>query len=141
MMDFDVIIIGAGPYGLSSAVYLKSQGVGVGIFGNPMSFWQNHMPAGMFLRSNWPASNIADPRQKLSLDQFKADTGAHFSQPIPLEHFVAYGNWFQQKGVPELSRHEVVRLERNGNGFRVMLDDGSVLKSRRAIVATGIAPF
>jgi hypothetical protein len=41
-----------------------------------MSFWQNHMPAGMYLRSNWAASHISDPHNKLTLDHFKADTGA-----------------------------------------------------------------
>jgi phytoene dehydrogenase-like protein len=38
-MDFDATIIGAGPFGLSGAAYLKDKGLGVGIFGEPMSFW------------------------------------------------------------------------------------------------------
>ncbi len=37
-----------------------------------MSFWQDHMPAGMFLRSNWAASHIADPHKQLTLDHFKS---------------------------------------------------------------------
>jgi thioredoxin reductase len=141
IMDFDTIIVGAGPFGLSAAAYLKKRGLGVGVFGEPMSFWQNHMPAGMYLRSNWAASHISDPENRLTLDHFKAETGTAFSQPIPLEHFVAYGQWYQQKAVPDLDRRKVGSVEKNGNGFMVTLNDGVVVKSRRVIVATGIAPF
>jgi hypothetical protein len=140
-MDFEVTIVGAGPFGLSGAAYLKNKGVGVGIFGDPMSFWQNHMPAGMYLRSNWAASHISDPQQKLTLDHFKADTGRQFTNPTPLQNFVEYGQWYQQKAVPELNRQQVCGIEKNGNGFKLRLSDGQVVKSRRVIIATGIAPF
>src|SRR5579871_6628486 len=122
-MDFDVAIVGAGPFGLSGACYLKDKGLGVATFGDPMSFWQNHMPAGMYLRSNWTASHISDPRKALTLD-----------------HFVEYGQWYQQKAVPDLVRRQVTRIERNGR-FQVTLDDGQTVKAKRVIVATGIAPF
>jgi lysine/ornithine N-monooxygenase len=140
-MDFDAVIVGAGPFGLSGAAYLKGRGLRVGIFGDPMSFWEKHMPAGMFLRSNWAASHISDPQTKLTLDHFMADTGRKFSYPIPLRQFVDYGNWFQQKAVPELDRRQVGGVEKNGDGFKVTLGDGAVVKSRRVVVATGIAPF
>jgi hypothetical protein len=140
-MDFDAVIVGAGPFGLSSAAFLKDKGVGVGSFGDPMSFWENHMPAGMFLRSNWPASFIADPQKKLTLDHFKAETGLQFEQPVPLACFVEYGKWFQKKAVPDLNRRQVRLVEQNGNGFHVTLDNGEVAKSRRVVVSTGIAPF
>jgi FAD-dependent urate hydroxylase len=140
-MDVDVAILGAGPFGLSSGAYLKSKGVGVAIFGDPMSFWRDHMPAGMYLRSNWPASHISDPGSKLTLDHFKADTGATFEQPIPLQQFVQYGEWYQKKALPGLQRTQVSNVEKNGSGFNVSLDDGSRLKARRVIVATGIAHF
>lgn len=140
-MDFDAIIVGAGPFGLSSAAYLKKKGFAVGIFGDPMSFWQNHMPAGMFLRSNWAASHISDPEKKLTLDHFKAETGATFSQPIPLQHFIEYGKWYQQKAAPDLDRRQVTAIQKNGSGFKVTLSDGQTVKSRRVVIATGIAPF
>jgi hypothetical protein len=140
-MDFDAIIVGAGPYGLSSATYLKDRGLGVAVFGEPLSFWQNHMPAGMYLRSNWMASHISHPRHKFTLDDFKTETGKEFEAPIPLEHFVDYGLWFQRKAVPDTHRGQVTAVENNGYGFKVTLDDGQTVKSRRVIVATGIAPF
>jgi len=140
-MDVDVAIVGAGPFGLSSAAYLKNKGIGVRIFGDAMSFWRDHMPAGMYLRSNWAASHISDPGSKLTLDHFKADTGARFEQPIPLQQFVEYGQWYQRKALPDLQSSQVKNVEKNGSGFKVSLDDGSLLKARRVIVATGIAHF
>jgi thioredoxin reductase len=140
-MDLDVAIVGAGPFGLSSAAYLKSKGIGVGIFGDPMSFWRDHMPAGMYLRSNWAASHISDPGAKLTLDHFKADTCAKFEQPIPLQQFIDYGQWYQHKALPELQRVQIKKVEKNGAGFKLSLDDGSLFKVRRVIVATGIAHF
>jgi thioredoxin reductase len=140
-MDFDAAIVGAGPFGLSSAAYLKDKGLGVGIFGDPMSFWRDHMPVGMYLRSNWAASHIADPRGKLTLDHYKADTGREFKQPIPLRNFVEYGEWYQQRAVPELRKCQVSLIEKSENGFRITLSDGQVVKSRRVVVATGISPF
>lgn len=140
-MDFDVAIVGAGPFGLSGAAYLKDKGVGVCAFGDPMSFWQNHMPTGMFLRSNWAASHISDPHNKLTLDHFRADSGTRFTSPIPLRDFVSYGNWYQQKAVPDLHRCQVTGVERKGKGFKVTLNNGEVAKCRRVVVSTGIAPF
>src|SRR5262249_50693976 len=42
--DVDVAIVGAGPYGLSSATYLKNKGVGVAVFGRPNEFRAHHPP-------------------------------------------------------------------------------------------------
>ena len=140
-MDFDVIFIGAGPYGLSGTAYLKDKGFGVGTFGDPMSFWRDHMPAGMYLRSNWLASHISDPHRRLTLDHFKAETGAQFQFPIPLERFVEYGQWFQKKAVPDLVPCQVKTIEENGGRFKATLSDGKIVKSKRVIAATGIAPF
>lgn len=140
-MDLDVLIVGAGPYGLSSATHLKDKGFGVLVCGDPMSFWRDHMPAGMYLRSTWAASHIAHPRRQFTLDHFRAETGLQFQQPVPLERFVEYGQWYQQQAVPELAACQVSCVERSGNGFKAALSDGQVVTARRVIIATGIAPF
>src|SRR5205085_11451407 len=89
-----VAIIGAGPYGLSAAAYLRAAHVEVHIFGQPMEFWLRHMPAGMCLRSSWEASRIADPTHMGTLDAFQDRRGTHVCEPIPLQEFIAYGQWF-----------------------------------------------
>jgi len=75
------------------------------------------------------------------LAQFKAETGTNSSQPIPLQHFIGDGNWYQQKAAPKLDRRQVKTVEKNGSGFKVTLDDGQTIKSPRVVIATGIAPF
>jgi hypothetical protein len=138
--DTDVAIVGAGPYGLAAAAHLRRAGVATRVFGEPMGFWRQ-MPAGMLLRSNWSASNIAEQHGELSLDAYMADTGARLEPPVPLARFVEYGEWVQRRAVPDLDRRFVTRLEDDSAGFRVELEDGERLTARRVIVACGIEPF
>ena len=60
--DCQIAIVGAGPYGLSAAAHLRAAGMEPTVFGEPMNFWANGMPAGMLLRSPREASTISDPR-------------------------------------------------------------------------------
>ena len=134
-------IIGAGPYGLSAAAFLRSAGIDARTFGDPMSFWQKEMPEGMFLRSSWGASHIADPSNALTLDAFCKDLGIQFPKPIPLNRFVEYGQWFQRMAVPDLDSRMIREVSRNENGFLVTLADGETFHTSRVIVATGISKF
>ncbi len=46
---------------------------------------------------------------------------------IPVQTFIAYGEWFQQQLVPELERVRVVSVDRRGSeGFELKLDSGVV---------------
>ena len=139
--DCNVTIIGAGPYGLSAAAYLRAAKVEARVFGEPMAFWERQMPAGMCLRSNWGASHIADPRRALTLDAYCREAGNHMPKPIPLERFVAYGRWFQRQVVQGVESRQVRTVEQDPRGFKVMLDDGQQFFSRRVVVATGIGAF
>ena len=70
LSDPAVAIIGAGPYGLSVAAYLRSEGVDFRIFGIPMQRWQAHMPKGMYLKSEGCASNLFDPMRAYTLKTY-----------------------------------------------------------------------
>jgi FAD-dependent urate hydroxylase len=139
--DCHVTVVGAGPYGLSSAAYLRAAAVETRVFGEPMSFWQNQMPAGMCLRSNWGASHIADPKQELTLDAYSRQNGNHISKPIPLERFVNYGRWYQSQAVRDLEQQKVLSVDRSARGFKVAMANGEEFTSRRVVVAAGISPF
>jgi FAD-dependent urate hydroxylase len=135
----DVAVIGAGPYGLSTVAHLRAAGVETRVFGEPMVFWQEQMPVGMFLRSAWEASQIADPHDRYTLEAYQAATGARFGAPVPLDDFVRYGQWFQQQVAPDLDQRRVARVARDGAGFRLETADGDVVRARRVVLATGIA--
>jgi len=141
MTDTNVAIVGAGPYGLAAAAHLRRAGVAVRVIGKPMSFWQNNMPAGLLLRSNWTATCIAEYQGELSLDSFCAATGTSFDSPVPLHRFIDYGMWVQQKVAPDVDRRAVEALETAPGGFRLTLADGSAISARRVVVAAGIALF
>jgi cation diffusion facilitator CzcD-associated flavoprotein CzcO len=142
MQHWDVVILGAGPYGLSAASHLQAiRGLRTRVFGEPMSFWQCNMPAGMLLRSPWDATHIADPQGTLTLDAYVAARGNHLPAPIPLERFVDYGRWFQSQAAPGVDTRKIAKVEQNGNGFLLKTEDDEVLHSRRVVIAAGIAAF
>lgn len=137
----DAVVVGAGPYGLAAAAKLREAGARVQVFGSPMSFWMGHMPRGMWLRSLWDASHIGDPRGAHSLHVFERTRGERLTRPIPIDDFIAYGRWFQERAVPDVDPRRVVRVEPLERGFVVALEDGDRLESRRVVVAAGIATF
>jgi FAD-dependent urate hydroxylase len=142
MTTSDVVILGAGPYGLAATNHLKQiKGLEVRTFGEPMSFWERNMPVGMFLRSNWTATQIADPRRMLTLENFQMECGNHLHLPVPIDRFVQYGQWYQRKALPELDRRQVKRIELDPKGFRTTLSDGEQIVSKRVVVAAGIGSF
>jgi thioredoxin reductase len=139
--DAEVVVIGAGPYGLSAAAHLKSAGVDVRILGKPMEFWADRMPAGMLLRSPRVASNISDPSASHTLNAFESANGIAPVAPIPLETFAEYGQWFHRRLISNLDQREVEAIEIFGNSFRILLNDGISFLSKRVVVAAGIGPF
>ena len=135
----EVAVIGAGPYGLSVAAHLRHAGIATRVFGEPMSFWRHHMPKGMKLRSPWRATHLSSPDRSLSLDAFAGAHGLDRDRVLPLEEFVAYGEWFQAHAVPEVDRRAVRRVEGASNGFQLELDDGEICAADRLVIATGLA--
>jgi thioredoxin reductase len=138
----NIVVIGAGPYGLAAAAHLQAiPGAEVRVFGEPMEFWQKNMPVGMCLRSPWEASHIAHPKDELTLGAYTEAKKFSMPTPIPLERFVDYGKWFQEKGVKNLDRRKVRAVKPDAGGFSLELVDGEVVKAKRVVVAAGIEPF
>jgi thioredoxin reductase len=111
------------------------------VFGEPMKFWASGMPAGMLLRSPRAASTISDPRSAFTLEKYEAASGTAPAKRVAWETFVNYGKWFQKQMNCNLETQGVAEVRRDGSGFRITLADGSVVRSRRVIVAAGIGPF
>jgi thioredoxin reductase len=117
------------------------RGLDVRVFGEPMSFWDRNMPLGMYLRSNWSATQIADPNRALTLEAYIAANGNHLSQPVPLDRFIQYGRWYQGQAIPDLDQRKIARIESGSQGFRAALADGEIVESRRVVIAAGIGSF
>jgi thioredoxin reductase len=140
----DVVIIGAGPYGLSIAAHLKACGVDFRIFGHPMRTWLAHMPKGMRLKSEGFASSLYDPDSAFTLESYCKDHGIRYVRiglPVPLEVFASYGLEFQRRFVPELEGQLVRSLQRSAEGFCIRLEDGKLISARRVVMAIGLTHY
>ena len=140
----EVVVVGAGPYGLSIASHLRQRSIPFRIFGVPMQNWRTAMPKGMFLKSEGARSNLSDPALAMTLAHHCASKNLPYSDhimPIPLETFVDYGLAFQQQLVPELEEHKVVKLAGKPGAFEVRLDTGEVIAATRVVVAVGTTYF
>lgn len=138
---YDVVVVGAGPYGLSTAAHLLDQGLKVGIFGKPLKLWHENMPEGMQLRSYWWATNISDPRKKYDLEHYFKAEGKYPSDPFPIETFIDYGMWFQKHAVPNVDETYVETIARKGSAFELRLVDGRIVISQTIVMAPGLAYF
>lgn len=137
--EYDVVVVGAGPYGLAAAAHLLQRNLKVAVFGKPMSFWQEHMPRGMCLRSEWDKSDIGHPQKRLGIRQFVSSYSPAI--PIPLQTFIDYGLWFQKQAVPNVDETYVASIEREERRFRLTLVDGRQVSSRTVVMAVGIAYY
>ena len=105
---------------------------------------RDFMPQGMVLKSEPFASNLWDPARRFTYEKFLAERGIAYrrvNDPIPVERFVEYGHWFRRHAVGEVRRVKVRRVARADGAFSLELDDGTVAKARRVVLATGHMGF
>jgi cation diffusion facilitator CzcD-associated flavoprotein CzcO len=129
----ELLVIGAGPYGLAVAGEARRQRLSVTVVGEPMRFWRRNMPDGMLLRSGreWHLDAAG-------VHTFDAFVGGWDDEPIPVETFIAYADWFaEQEGIVPLP-HRVDTLTED---LVAHLDDGSTIRADRVVAAPGIASF
>jgi len=139
----DVVIVGAGPYGLSVAAHLRDVGIETRVFGKPMGSWRDNMPRGMYLKSTPAASSLSAPERGSSLADYCKATGRALDerQPLPLDWFVDYGLWFQERHAKDVDQIEVRHLVAIPGGFLVSLSDGDHLAARTVVNAVGHVRF
>ncbi len=135
----DVAVVGAGPFGLSVAAHLPQRKVRV--FGEPMQTWRTRMPPDMLLRSDWEETSLSAPADRGAIDVWARATGEQRQEPIPLQLFLRYADWFRQTFVRESDPAEVVDVERGGGVLRVTTSAGDEVDAARVVIAVGVTPF
>jgi thioredoxin reductase len=140
----DSLILGAGPYGLSLGAHLQARQKDFRLAGTIMGAWINNMPEGMYLKSEGFALDLFEPSRRFTLAAFcqwqgipYADTG----MPISKDTFIAYGQAFQQRFVPQVEERRAVSVTRHGRGFRTVFEDGIEIASHRVVVAAGVGSY
>jgi len=139
-----VTIIGAGPFGLSVAAYLRAYGIDFRIFGTPMQSWIKHMPAGMLLKSTGFSSTLYDPDRSFTIARYCKEHGIPYEDvglPVKVETFTAYGLAFQKALVPGVDDTTLVHLSRDHRGFVLELADGRSFTSQRVVLGVGLNFF
>ena len=141
----DVVVVGAGPYGLSIAAHLRAAGLGVRVFGDLMASWRQHMPAGMYLKSTPDASSLSAPQPGSTIFDYCAEIGSEAltkEDAIPIDLFIDYGMWFADRHVPDVEPEHGRRLVARGPATSRC----SSLPVRRCapdsvVVACGVIPY
>ncbi len=140
-VGYDAVVVGAGPYGLSTAAHLLGHGLRVAVFGRPLELWRRHMPKGMRLRSHWWATNLSDPGKQHGFERFFRESDYAKDYPLPAEAFIDYARWFQERVVPGVDETYVSSIERPGDRFVLTLEDGRRVQSAAVVMATGLYYF
>ena len=140
-MNTDLLIIGAGPFGLAIAAQAAHDGIEHLIVGKPMEFWQRNMPKGMFLRSacDWHL----DPLDVHTIEAYLQTQGKTPSdvEPLSLEFYLSYVKWFQkQKNIQPLPVY-IKKIERTNEHFLATTDDDRIINAQRVVLAPGFTHF
>lgn len=136
-----LLIIGAGPYGLATAAYAKHRGIDFLLLGEPMGFWKHHMPKGMFLRTS--IREHLDPLNIHTFNSFieEKDITKKEANPIPVELFLDYAEWFQSEtGIKAESSFVSELIYINGT-FEAKLDNGKSVFAENVLIAPGFRHF
>jgi cation diffusion facilitator CzcD-associated flavoprotein CzcO len=141
MRSRQLLVIGAGPYGLAVSAHARQHGIDTVTLGTSMGFWREHMPAGMFLRSG-PDWHL-DVAGEHTFEAFLAERrlAAADVQPIPISVYLDYTDWFASEKGLAVDDVRVERLTRAGDRFVAELGDGEALEVDAVVAAPGIARF
>ncbi|MFI0786328.1 NAD(P)-binding domain-containing protein [Streptomyces lydicus] len=140
---YDLVVVGAGPYGLSIAAHAAAAGLRLRVLGRPMASWHDHMPAGMLLTSGPRTSSLSAPGGRHTLAEYCAtrELPTGDGVPLPLDTFTAYGSWFGERAVPQAEEVTVTAVRPDGDGFQVQVDTGERIATRTVALAVGAVPF
>jgi thioredoxin reductase len=141
MATTPLLVIGAGPYALSAAAFARRHGIETVVLGEPMSFWREHMPAGMLLRSGpgWHLDAAGAHTLEAYLEERRITPGE--VDPIPVGVFLDYADWFRQAEGIEVREDLVSELTRLDGHFEVTLASGDRLAADAVVAAPGLSNF
>jgi FAD-dependent urate hydroxylase len=136
-----LLVIGAGPYALSTAAFARHHGIDTVVVGRPMGFWRDHMPEGMFLRSgpDWHLDAAAVHTLEAYLEERAIDPAE--VDPLPIDLFLDYAEWFRQAKGIEVREDLVAELAKPDDRFEAVLDSGERVVADAVVAAPGVGFF
>jgi cation diffusion facilitator CzcD-associated flavoprotein CzcO len=136
-----LLVIGAGPYALSTAAFARQRGIDTVVVGRSMGFWRDHMPAGMFLRSgpDWHLDAAAVHTLAAYLEEHAIAPAE--VDPLPVNLFLEYAEWFRQAKGVEVREDLVAELAKPDGRFVAVLDGGDQVAADAVVAAPGVCYF
>ena len=141
MIEAHLLVIGAGPYALSTAALAHERGIHTVVLGSLMGFWRENMPAGMFLRSG-PDWHL-DGAEIHTLEAYLEERGleAREVDPIPIGIFLDYADWFRNAKGVEVHEEFVDTLTKTNGRFEGSLRSGERIRADAVVSAPGIRHY
>ena len=140
-MKTELLIIGAGPFGLALAAQAQHEQIEHLIVGKPMEFWRANMPKGMFLRSacDWHF----DPQNVNTIEAYLQSQGKSPKdvEPLSLEFYLTYTDWFQKQQNIEPLPVYIKQLDRANEQFVATTINGDVIEANNVVLAPGFRHF
>jgi FAD-dependent urate hydroxylase len=141
MKQTQLLVIGAGPYGLSTAALAREHDIQTIVLGRPMGFWRQNMPEGMFLRSG-PDWHL-DPSAVHTLEAYLEQRGIRPGEPdpIPVRVFLDYAEWFQTAKGIEVCEDFADSLTKTDGRFEARLRSGERIRADAVVATPGIRHY
>jgi cation diffusion facilitator CzcD-associated flavoprotein CzcO len=140
-VETNVLIVGAGPFGLAISALASDKGIDHAVVGRPMEFWHRHMPKGMYLRSacDWHL----DPLNVDTIERFVELQGKTPKdvEPLSLDFYLSYVDWFQTQKQIEPKPYYVKRLDQLGDHFLATTENDITIRAQKVVLAPGFKHF
>ena len=141
MITTELLVVGAGPYALSTAGLARQRGIKTVVVGRPMGFWRENMPEEMFLRSgpDWHMDGAGTH----TLAAFLEDRGIAPKDidPIPIAVFLDYAEWFREEKAVDVQAETIADLTHSDGRFEASLGGGERIVADTVVCAPGIRHY
>ena len=142
--ETNLLIVGAGPFGLAMAAYAQQHAIDHCVVGKPMEFWKAHMPRRMYLRSgcDWHL----DPSNTHTIEAYLETKGLGVKdvEPLSLDVYLDYTTWFQDQMAITSRPAMVQRLDyadQGGHSFTATTETGETIRAKQVVLAIGMQYF
>ncbi len=133
----ELLIIGAGPYGLALALQAQRASIDYCLVGSVMTMWKQQMPSGMRLRTccDWSTED--------QLNAYLAQRGLdpQAITPLPVEFFTDFVDWtIEQHNLARIDA-TVERLCYQEGHYQAELSNGTFIDAAKVVIASGFYSY